>query len=74
MKKEVVKKIVQKDFDGAIVFTKKPNPKEFQLTQEQEQKLNDILAWEQLSAESNWILGLPRHKGAPKKNYKNCPL
>ena len=62
MARKTIKRVTPKNFDGTLTFNNRTRPNELQLTQEQAQKLNEILAWEKQSAKANWILGQPRNR------------
>ena len=41
------------------VFLRVPKPEDLELTPEEKQALDDLLAWEKRSAKTHWILGQP---------------
>ena len=41
------------------IFLRIPKPEDFELTPQEKQALEDLLAWEKRSAKMHWILGQP---------------
>lgn len=51
------KPVTQKDLEA--MFLSVPKPEDFELSPQQKQALEDLLAWEKRSAKMHWILGQP---------------
>ena len=50
----------QKDLEA--MFLSVPKPEDFELSPQQKQALEDLLAWEKRSAKMHWILGQPTER------------
>ena len=45
--------------DLEAMFLRAPKPEDFELSPQEKQALEDLLAWEKRSAKMHWILGQP---------------